>query len=728
MAMAKFRGRICWLALLLSAPMASTLAADSVLPEPAMAIMETPLGTPLADILSGRAQPGFTPEVRDAIALNAPEGRSLWLRLRVDMPPDGQARSLSLDRQYIEHVRLYLPDAPSQVVAETGFDQHPAVSGSDAFLLPLPNDLQGPATLYVELEGHGHWLLHPQIIDADQVESRSDRSRFVDILQYGALALLLILAWVRQLRQPGSMAGVITLAVFTAFAAALSSNDQLGLLSNTTALAGRGPQLSPLFWMLASMPLLWATRHYAGLDKHAPSLSNFLRIFGWVLLPLAVACAFVPVHYLPTLQLALPGALAVVIVVCIFALSQDIRQWRWPAILICLGILASLAALSLSMNALLPATLIVRRGYQLMWVMLLMLYFLLPWLRQALQDRAKYKRAPTPELTTEEKIARARDQLLESLQSGLKSAAEGDLEWIAYRRLLEGLKTVLPQLASAVVAMNYHHEDLLLVEPRMAEERYQLLLKQRTSLLRKLSRLKAPQQVGLDFDGPEGPLEKVQLAIIPLPIDKPGWGALLIERDASVTYSDDELDLCAEFAALATTAGDEATEVMAARHVNEMDSQTGVYNRELIDTIVRNAHETAFLQRQPLSIMRLGVDRYASYPQGAMLVLIRELADLIRDEADYGETLGRYAADEFLLVMPGLQIGLARDLGDRICAAVRRLKVPTGVAPMTFSVGIARLQTGERSAQSILDRAGQALANARQQGGNQVQSISSDSV
>jgi len=168
--------------------------------------------------------------------------------------------------------------------------------------------------------------------------------------------------------------------------------------------------------------------------------------------------------------------------------------------------------------------------------------------------------------------------------------------------------------------------------------------------------------------------------------------------------------------------------VLASRHVNEMDAQTGVYNRELIDRIMRAAHETAFLQRQPLSIMRLSLDRYASLPAAAIAVLVHEVADLIRDEADYGETLGRLAADEFLLVMPGLQIGLARDLGERICAAVRRLRVPGSADPITLSVGIARLQTGERSAQSMLDRAGQALANARKYGGNQVQSISSDSA
>lgn len=727
--------QICWLLLALAlAPLtqaqAQGVVVDSSQTQLAMAVMETPSGTPLADILSGRAQPGFTPEVRNSIAVNAPEGKSLWLRLRVDIAHDGQRRWLSVDRQFIEHLRLYLPAAPEQIVAEAGFAEKPAgLTSSDVFVLPLPDGLQGPATLYVELQGHGHWLLHPELIDGDRLALKNSRSQTVNALLYATLLLIFVLALLRQLRQPAASANLIALAALGAIAAALSSNGQFGLLPGMAGLAARGPQLAPALWLLACAPMLWATSFYAGLDKHAPALAVYLNRAGWGLLLLAPAVAYVPLQYLAIVQLARPIVLAGVILMCIVALANDIRFWRWPAIMICLGLLSALLAIALSMNALLPATLLVRRGYQLLWTLLLALYLLLPWLRQQFQERAKLKRAQPVELTTVEKIASARDQLLASLQSGLLSAAEGDMEWIAYRRLLEGLKPVLPQLASAVVAMNYHHEDLLLVEPRSAEGRYQSLLKQRTSLLKRLSRLKAPQQVGLDFDGPEGPLELVQLAIIPLPIDKPGWGALLIERSADVTYSEEELDLCAEFAALAATAGDEAAEVMAARHSNEIDKESGVYNRELIDKILRNAHETAFLQRQPLSIMRIGMDRHEALAPATLQVLIRELADLIRDEADYGETLGRFGADEFMLVMPGLQIGLARDLGERICAAAKRLIVPGGgMATLSASIGIARLQPGERSSQPMLERAGQALANARLFGGNRVQSISSDAI
>ena len=63
------------------------------------------------------------------------------------------------------------------------------------------------------------------------------------------------------------------------------------------------------------------------------------------------------------------------------------------------------------------------------------------------QQRARNRRALVPDVGAAEKIAEAREFLLSSLQTGLENATGGDLEWIAYRRLLGGLQPVLPQQA-----------------------------------------------------------------------------------------------------------------------------------------------------------------------------------------------------------------------------------------------------------------------------------------
>jgi len=116
---------------------------------PALAIMETPNHTPLADILSGRARPGFTPILENAIVFRAEPGTSVWLRLRLDIPTDGKRYWLRVDRQAIDRLRLHVPGPPPAQVAETGLGKRagPDPEWPDAFLMPLPEDSQGLITV-----------------------------------------------------------------------------------------------------------------------------------------------------------------------------------------------------------------------------------------------------------------------------------------------------------------------------------------------------------------------------------------------------------------------------------------------------------------------------------------------------------------------------------------------------------------------------------------------------
>jgi len=434
---------------------------------------------------------------------------------------------------------------------------------------------------------------------------------------------------------------------------------------------------------------------------------------------------FMPESFLPQLQVVSTVLLALTALICAAALSYDTRKWRWGPIVLWLAFALVLMAVPLAMMQVLNASILARRGFELVLALQLAIYLVLPLIRQRQQVRAKLKPGGQETQSAEEKIAHAREWMISSLQAGIaNSADDSEMEWIAYRRLMGGLKTVLPQTAAAVIAMNYHNEDLLLVEPKTAEPGFQLLLAQRASLLKNLSRSMAPQQVGIDFTGPDGTPQHILLAVIPLPIERPGWGVLVIERSSKATYSDDELDLCTEFAALATTAGDEAAVAMQVRQANEIDAESGVYKREMIDQLYRQAHEQALKQRKPLSILRICMDGFGALPADASAKLMRRLADLIRDEIDYGDTIGRFTEDEFLVLLHGRSIGDARALAERICAAVRKLALPAADgATLQVSVGVSHMQPGERTAQFLLERAAKALAKARQYGGNQVQAI-----
>lgn len=694
-----------------------------------IAVMETPTGTLLEDIISGRAQPGFTPVIERGLTVLAMPGRSFWLRLRMNLPADGKVRFIRLDRQAIEHLRLYQAGPPVRLQTESGLRLASASlpRWPDAFALPIPAQMQGSVTLYLELEGQGYLNLQPVLLTDSELHSRNRLSSLVHGLLYGGMALIVLLAVIRHRRGGGHALGVV-LAAIACVLASVVGNYHLQLTLGGATLTSN-PGLPVALWILACAPLLVATQQYAGHDKNFPALVLAFNRLAMVVLVLGLAALLVPVEYLGQLQMAGLGLLVLTSAVCIVALLLDPRQWRWAPILVWLGLLAALAAIVLSVLQLIPATFLVRRGFELLLALQLALYLGLPWIRRLMQNRAKLKRVVVPALSAEEKIAQAREKMLISLSAALKNAAEGDLQWIAYRRLLEGLKPVLPQLASAVVAMNFHGDDLLLVEPKSADGRYQTLLAQRSGLLKNLSRCHAPQQIGISFADADGPVQKAQLAVIPLPIDKPGWGALLVERSADVNYSEDELDLCTELAALATTAGDEAAEMMQARHRAEFDTESGVYKRELIEQTLQRMHETAFLKHTLLSVLSIGIDNYEAIVPDATADAVRSLADVIRDEVDYGEIIGRLTPGEFLVLAPGRTISQARELGERICAQARKqtLAHPSGSA-LSVSLGVSQLQPGERSPQLMLARATRALGKARQYGGNQVQAIASTTI
>lgn len=712
---------LTWLALLLPTA-AVALGPDRYALD--LAVLEAPQGTRLEDILTGQARVGFTPVLRRGVAVQPAPGKSAWLRLRLDFPADGQPRYLCIDRQPFDALRLYGVDPEVRLLAENGREAPPeaSVRWPDAHVFEVQAPAPGAGSLYLEVQGAGYFNLQPQWLSSDELAARDRHSTFHYRLLYLALSAIIVLALFRHWRAAPRVFGV-AIGGFFCLLAALIGNGHFQL---RIAGAPLGPGLPYGAWLVAMGSLLWATRQYAGQDRTAPQLGEVLDWVGAACLVLGVGAVFVPAAYIAPLQWATLVLLVALAALCLLALALDPRRWRWGPMLIWLGLLPALLAQPLAMAQWLPASFLNRRGYQLLFALLLASYLLLPWLREWRRLRDERRRTAAPVLSVAEKIEHARAQLMGSLESGLQHAFEDDMEWIAYRRLLQELKPILPQTASAVVAMNYHNEDLLLVEPKAAQERYQALLQQRTTLLKNLSKLRAPQQVGVDFDGPEGPLPAVQLAVIPLPVDKPGWGALLIERAADVTYSEEELDLCAEFASLAMTAAEEAAEAMESRRQVEIDLDTGVYRQARIEALLDEAVKAAGYQGKPLCLLRIspdGGDRLAREDAAARM---RALAQLLREESDYGDTLGRGGDHEFLLVAPGHSLEAVQELAARLCAAVAAHatpEVPGG--RLAVSIGLAPMAAHDRGAASLLQRSAVALAKARQYGGNQVQVVSS---
>ncbi|WP_158637152.1 7TMR-DISMED2 domain-containing protein [Arenimonas daejeonensis] len=458
-----------------------------------LAVMETPVGTRLEDILSGRAQPGFTPVLTPGFSFAARDGTAIWVRIRTELPPGDASRlRLVMPRVPLDRLRLRLPPS-GEVVANDSFFRPTADDSpwSANFELPLPAGLAGKTELYLELEGRISGGLHLRLLDIDQ--SASHEARAQSLFRYTYLIFLLVaaLSLARHAEDPQSGALSIGAAALASWLACLGINGHLYALPEIAQLTSLGATVPLALLLLGAGPLVLATRHYAGLSKSAPGLVPWMRGLGWLLVALAAYCLIFPSLQPHHLQWVAWIGYVLALAACLLMLLMDSRTYRWGPILALSAVAVAVVLRVLADHQAVEAGLFNLYGAQLLLAVTMALYLGLPWIRARLQRWAMRKRAAPPEPSAEEKIQLARERLLESLQSGLKNAADGDLKWIAFRRLLDGLKPVLSQSSAAVVAMHFHGEDMLQVEPPSAEPRYRELLEQRATLLKNLSRLRA---------------------------------------------------------------------------------------------------------------------------------------------------------------------------------------------------------------------------------------------
>ena len=711
-----------------SAPPAGQRGALATLSDLRVAVVQAEDPVRLQDIVANRARVGFDPVLRRGITLAAEPGKTIWLRVRIDAPADGGKRFISLPRQAIDRIRLYSADSLDVPRAQTGLGlQAGKREWPDAFVLQLPpGDVSGTSTAYLEVKGRGLLNLQVELLDEAMVDQQGARASSAYTLLYWSLLVVGLLATVRRWMK-GEPGYRLAQAAFATLAAAMVDAYHLQLSIGGAPLTSR-PNLPVALWVIACAALLRATQQFAGHEKNSPWGAWLVERGAWAIAAIGLLAPFAPASMLPHLQVFGLCILLLTAVTCSISVFYDPRHWRWTMIIAWVGVLVALLALPLSLLQMMPETLLARRGFQLLLALLLACYLVLPWVRQALRQRAMSQRAVVVEPSAEEKIAHAREWLMNSLQAGMETAAGSDMEWIAYRRLMAGLKPVLPQTASAVIAMNYHNEDLLLVEPADAEPRFRMLLGQRASLLKNLSRSLGPQQIVIDFDGPEGPLDHVMLAVIPLPIERPGWGALVIERAQEENYSEEELDLCTEFAALATTAADEAGEAMELKHEREVDADSGGFRADMLDAQLARALELSNQKRKPLGVMRVAIDGYDRLDAEAARGVARSVANTLREEIDFGEAIVRRTAEEFVVLLAGRSAAETRALGERICTEMQRHPLPGADGALTVSVGVAQMLTGERTAQMVMERSARALAKAQSYGGNQAQMVAGNTA
>ncbi len=480
-------------------------------------------------------------------------------------------------------------------------------------------------------------------------------------------------------------------------------------------------------------------RAFANAGRDAPRSDVVMKWGARLLLVLALLCALNLRAFLPQLQIATMALWALSGVLVIAAAVQALRRRRAlarPMLFIWSMVYFSALVRGLIPLGVMPQNSVTMYGFQAglafaaFLLSLAMADQVMEFRKQ--RDRARLAMEQADASLKSEKVRR---RLVESLQSGLRAAPVADLAWIALRRMLDAVGQVVPQRRSAVAVFGYQGGDHLIAEPVAAKTHFEQLLSARGGAMKGLCRTNKPVQLRLDDpteETAEAQHAEAVYAIIPLPMPRPAWGVLLIERAAWEAFSQSELREASEFVAMAMQAADDARAAQELAARTERDPLTGTLNRQAIETIVSRELETAKARRTPLAVLLVGIDRLAQLSErhGHSVAddCLCAVAELLRQSLTVGDCVGRLNAEEFVLVLPGKTLEQARAIADKLRLGASDIRVPSplGLCQFTLGVGGTVRASAESKLATLLDRASKALLAARHRGINQTHVIAVD--
>jgi diguanylate cyclase (GGDEF)-like protein len=157
------------------------------------------------------------------------------------------------------------------------------------------------------------------------------------------------------------------------------------------------------------------------------------------------------------------------------------------------------------------------------------------------------------------------------------------------------------------------------------------------------------------------------------------------------------------------------------RHILESakrDGLTGALNRISIMDLIENQINNN--KDQPFVILMFNIDHFKQindqYGHAVGDLALKQLAETAENVIRNEDQLGRYGGDEFIIMLPGLNLANAKLVAERLREKVQALIDPD----FSISIGIAAYPKDGISVIKLIEHANWAMADAKGKGGNTV--------
>lgn len=161
-------------------------------------------------------------------------------------------------------------------------------------------------------------------------------------------------------------------------------------------------------------------------------------------------------------------------------------------------------------------------------------------------------------------------------------------------------------------------------------------------------------------------------------------------------------------------------------HLVVRDRLTGLFNFPYFQDRLREELERAHRYARDLTLLLIDVDRFKrvndtlGHPTGDRA--LASVANLIRSSIRDADVPARYGGDEFAVILPEATRDGGIVVGERIRAAVEGFDVAADERGyrVTLSIGVAAFPSDGNDARTLIERADEALYQAKRSGGNRV--------
>jgi len=168
--------------------------------------------------------------------------------------------------------------------------------------------------------------------------------------------------------------------------------------------------------------------------------------------------------------------------------------------------------------------------------------------------------------------------------------------------------------------------------------------------------------------------------------------------------------------------------VVTSMELAVLDPLTGLYNRRYLDTNMPGIFEEAVAEARGLSVLVLDIDRFKlindQHGHEAGDEVLRAFAKRVRSCVRGDDVIVRMGGEEIVVLTSDADTAIAAIVAERIRQRIEGepFAIHRGVRQIevTVSVGVATLQGGDRSGETIIARADAALYRAKAEGRNRV--------